>query len=58
MRIMSLPIALEVILLVTKESLNLRVPSKSVKSLKNSSKYDMDHCIYLIVTCQEMEYLV
>ena len=42
MRIMSLPIALQVILLVTKESLNLQVASKSVKSFKNSSKYEMD----------------
>ena len=54
MRIMSLPIALMVILLVTKESLNLRVASKGVKSLKNSSKYEMDHCIYLIVTCRNI----
>ena len=56
MRIMSLPIALQVIGLVTKGSLNLRVASKSVKSLMNSSKYEMDHCIYLIATCQETEY--
>ena len=58
MRIMSLPIALQIILLVTKEFLNLRVASKSVKSLNNSGKYEIDNCIYLIVTCQEMEYLM
>ena len=54
MRIVYHSTALKVIKFVLKGSLNLRVPSKSVKSLNNSSKYEMDHCIYLIVTCQEM----
>ena len=55
---MSLPTALDVTTLVMKESLHLRVASKSAKNLNNSSKCEMDNCIYLIVTYQEMEYLV
>ena len=55
---MSLPTALHIITLVTKESLHLRVSSNSAKNLRNSSKYEMDHCIHLIVTCQDMQYLV
>ena len=54
---MSLSTALQVTTLVRKESLLLRVASKSVINLKDSSKYEMDHCIYLMVTYQEMEYL-
>ena len=42
---MSLPTALKVIRLVTKVSLHLQVSSMGVKSLKNSSKYEMDNCI-------------
>ena len=44
---MSHSTALQVMRLVTKDSLNLRVVSKSVRSLKNSSKYEMDHCIHI-----------
>ena len=55
---MSLPTALDITTLVMKESLHLRVSSVSAKNLNNSSKYEMDHCIHLIVTYQEMQYLV
>ena len=55
---MSLPTALEVITLVMKESLHLRLSSMSAKNLRNSGKYEMDHCIHLIVMYQDMQYLV
>ena len=54
---MSFSTVLELTTLVTKDSLNLQVASKGVRSLKNSSKCEMDNCIYLIVMYQEMEYL-
>ena len=42
---MFLSTALEVIMLLMKDFLYLRMASKSVKTLKNSSEYEIDYCI-------------
>ena len=47
---MSFSTALDGMRLMTKESLYLRMASKSVKALKNSSKYEIDCYICLVVT--------
>ena len=39
-----------------KDFLYLRMASKHVKALKNSSKYEIDCCICLVVTYLKMEY--
>ena len=42
--------ALQLMMLVMKDFLYLRMASKSVKALKNSSKYEIDCYICLVVT--------
>ena len=53
---MFLSTALQIIRLMMKDFLYLRMASKSVKTLKNSSKYEINCCICLVVVYLKMEY--